>query len=44
MLMLHSGIIFADCIKQMGYTSCLADSDLWIKVEVRPDDGEEYNA
>ena len=29
-------------MRQMGYTSCLADPDLWMKAEVRPDDGFEY--
>ena len=28
----------------MGYIPCLAYPDLWIKDEVRPDNGEEYNA
>ena len=26
----------------LGYTSCLADPDLWYKAEVRPDDSFEY--
>jgi len=30
------------CMKQLGYTPCLADPDLWYKAAVRPDDGYEY--
>ena len=30
------------CMKGLGYTSCLADPDLWYKAAVRPDDGFEY--
>ena len=29
-------------MKGLGYTSCLADTDLWYKAEVRPDDSFEY--
>ena len=32
----------ADCMRQMGYELCLADTNLWMKLEVRPDDGYEY--
>eukprot|EP00804_Cyclotella_cryptica_P019398 CCRYP_006588-RA/>CCRYP_006588-RA protein AED:0.13 eAED:0.13 QI:0/0/0/1/0.75/0.6/5/0/864 len=34
----------ADCMKHLGYTPCLADPDLWMKPEVRPDDGVAYYA
>ena len=26
----------------LGYTSCLADQDVWFKVEVRPSDVHKY--
>jgi hypothetical protein len=29
---------------QMGYTSCKADPDLWLKAETRPDDNVQYYA
>lgn len=32
----------ADCFRHMGYQSCLADPDVWIRPETRPDDGEPY--
>ena len=32
----------ADCMRHLGYTSCPADPDLWMKAETRPDDGFEY--
>ena len=32
----------ADCMRMMGYKSCLADADLWYKPEIRPDDGHKY--
>jgi hypothetical protein len=32
----------ADCMRQLGYQSCLADQDLWFRPETRPDDGFEY--
>eukprot|EP00804_Cyclotella_cryptica_P003089 CCRYP_006074-RA/>CCRYP_006074-RA protein AED:0.29 eAED:0.04 QI:0/0/0/0.75/0.33/0.5/4/0/1079 len=34
----------ADCMKHLDYTPCLADPDLWMKPEVRPDDGVAYYA
>ena len=34
----------ADCMKHLGFKPCLADSDLWMKPKVRPDDGVEYYA
>ena len=34
----------ADCMQHLGYTPCLADPDLWMKPEVRPDDGVAYYA
>lgn len=33
----------ASCMKMLGYTSCLADPDVWVRPEVR-EDGFEYNA
>lgn len=32
----------ADCMRTLGYTSCKADPDLWMKRSKRPDDGVEY--
>jgi Reverse transcriptase (RNA-dependent DNA polymerase) len=32
----------ADCMRLLGYSSCLADADLWYKKAVRPDDGFKY--
>ena len=32
----------AEGMRQLGYESCLADPDLWMKAEVRPDDGFKY--
>src|SRR6476620_5291726 len=29
----------ADCMRHLGYTSCQADADLWLKPMVQPDDG-----
>lgn len=34
----------ASCMRQMGYTSCKADPDLWLKAMTRPDDGTRYYA
>ena len=34
----------ADCMRSLGYTSCVADPDVWMKAAVRPDDGFEYYA
>ena len=31
-----------ECMSELGYHPCLADPDLWIKAETRPDDGVEY--
>ena len=31
-----------DCMRHMGYKSCMADSDLWVKPEVIPSDGFRY--
>ena len=28
----------ASCMREMGYTSCKADPDLWLKAEIRPSD------
>ena len=32
----------ADCMRTLGYKSCLADPDLWYKPEVRPDGFKYY--
>ena len=32
----------ASFMRQMGYTSCKADPDLWLKAETRPDDNARY--
>lgn len=32
----------ADCMRHLGYVSCKADPDLWMKPEVRPSDGFKY--
>jgi hypothetical protein len=29
----------ASCMRELGYTSCKADPDLWLKPETQPDDG-----
>ena len=34
----------ADCMRELGYRPCRADPDLWIKPEIRPEDGFEYYA
>ena len=34
----------ADCMQLLGYTSCKADPDVWMKAEVRPSDGHKYYA
>lgn len=34
----------ADCMRHLGYKSCLADQDLWLKEAVRPEDGFKYYA
>jgi hypothetical protein len=35
---------FASFMRQMGYTSCKADPDLWYKAETRPSDNFRYYA
>jgi hypothetical protein len=32
----------ADCMQHLGWESCIADQDLWMKAEIRPDDGQKY--
>ena len=32
----------ADCMQHLGYTSCLADMDLWYKLMVQPEDNFKY--
>ena len=32
----------AKCMESLGYESCKADSDLWLKQEIRPEDGVQY--
>ena len=34
----------ADCMMHLGWQSCRADQDLWLKPEVRPEDGHKYYA
>ena len=34
----------ADCMRELGYQSCLADADVWYKAETRPSDGHKYYA
>jgi Reverse transcriptase (RNA-dependent DNA polymerase) len=34
----------ADCMRMLGYTSCKADPDVWMKAMVRPTDGFKYYA
>ena len=34
----------SDCMRNLGYTPCKADPDLWFKPEVQPDDGFRYYA
>ena len=36
--------LMADCMRNLGYESCKADTDLWFKECVRPDDGLRYYA
>ena len=33
---------FVRCMESMGYQSCKADPDLWLKPETRPEDGVKY--
>jgi len=33
-----------DCMRMLGYKSCVTDADLWFKTFVRPDDGFKYCA
>ena len=34
----------ATCMKQLGYTSCMADPDVWYRAETRPEDSFKYYA
>ncbi|KAI2504635.1 Reverse transcriptase (RNA-dependent DNA polymerase) [Fragilaria crotonensis] len=34
----------ADCMRHLGWESCKADPDVWMKPELRPDDGYKYYA
>ena len=34
----------AECMRNLGYSSCLADPDLWFKEDTRPSDGLKYYA
>ncbi len=34
----------ADCMHHLGWESCLADQDLWMKAEIRPSDEHKYYA
>jgi hypothetical protein len=31
-------------MQHLGWESCIADQDLWIKAEIRPNDGHKYHA
>ena len=37
-------IHLANCMRHLGWESCIADPDVWLKPEVRPDDGCKYYA
>jgi hypothetical protein len=32
----------ADCVQCLGWELCVADQDLWMKAEIRPNDGHKY--
>ena len=32
----------AKCMETLGYKSCKADPNLWLKPEIRPEDGVQY--
>jgi hypothetical protein len=34
----------ADCMRHLGWQSCIADQDVWMKAETRPHDGYKYYA
>jgi hypothetical protein len=34
----------ADCMRHLGWQSCKADQDLWMRPEVKPEDGHKYYA
>jgi len=34
----------ADCMQHLGWTSCIANRNVWYKAETRPDDGHKYYA
>jgi hypothetical protein len=34
----------ADCMRHLGWQSCMADQDLWLRPEVKPEDGHKYYA
>jgi hypothetical protein len=34
----------ADCMQHLGWELCVADQDLWMKAEIRPNDGHKYYA
>jgi hypothetical protein len=34
----------ADCMRHLGWVSCIADQDLWMKAEVQPTNGHKYYA
>jgi hypothetical protein len=34
----------ADFMQHLGWESCIADQDLWMKAEIRPDNGHKYYA
>ena len=32
----------ADCMRHLGWQSCMADQDLWLRPETKPEDGHKY--
>ena len=34
----------ADCMRHLGWQSCMADQDLWLRPETKPEDGHKYYA
>jgi hypothetical protein len=34
----------ADCMQHLGWDSCIADEDLWMKAEIRPNNGHKHYA
>ena len=34
----------ANCMQHLGWQSCMADQDLWLQPETKPEDGHKYYA